>query len=131
MKLWTKVGTVGLGVGLGALGSLLGPIGTVLGAALGAAIGGVLGGGLTKLILGTERGADPNLVNEIALAASSYTLEREGAAEEVTFSATEATDEEIDEFLTTMGATGEDFDTLSEYIKENRAAFDEHTAAIK
>lgn len=117
----TKIGT--------ALGTAIAPgigtiIGAALGVALGAGIGWLAGGGLSN-----DSGVAPEVVNDVALAASDATLTRNG--EEVAFSALEASDEEIKEFVNSMNLTTEEAKELSDYIISNREEFDSHTQALK
>ena len=134
LKLGNKIGGFAGGIGLGIGGAALlgliglGPIGILLGGILGAALGAGGGIGIAHLLTGATQGVDPELVNKVALEASYATL----AEGNMAFSAVEATDEEIDKFLAEeMELTGEDFEDLSKYIKENKEEFDKHSAALR
>ena len=116
-KIGTALGTA-IAPGIGTI------IGAALGVALGAGIGWLAGGGLSN-----DNGVAPEIVNDVALAASEATLARNG--EQIAFSALEATDEEIKEFVNSMNLTTEEAEQLSEYIISNREEFDSHTQALK
>ena len=129
------VGGVGVGLTGAALGAKLGafggPIGLLIGAVLGGVIGTLVGGGIGGI--GSTDGIAPETLNEVALAAANYTVDRDG--EEVSFSAEAAMRQgnydEIDNFLAGLDLSNTEINQLRDYITENAEEFDRHAQKMK
>lgn len=106
----TKLGTM--------LGSAAGPLGMILGAAVGALIGSGIGA-LTGYI--QEQAFDVDDESRQAIVKK---------AAEQGFNASQANNEEIEKFVESVGLSAGETASLTEYIKENRDAFDTSTQSV-
>jgi hypothetical protein len=125
---WLAGTAIGAKIGT-AIGTAIAPgvgtaIGAALGVAIGAGIGWLTGGGATQ-----DDGVAPELINQVALAASEATMPNQNDKEAV-FSAMEATDDQIDSFVDGLELAAEEAAQLKSYIKANREEFDKHTMAV-
>lgn len=106
----TKLGTM--------LGSAAGPLGMILGAAVGALIGSGIGA-LTGYIQEQAFDVDDE---------SRQVIVKKAA--EQGFNASQANNEEIEKFVESVGLSAGETASLTEYIKENRDAFDISTQSV-